>query len=153
MRKIITVFLFVSLLCLSFHPLSAQEVKKKAEMQKGTDVLKKESFSYNPAGRRDPFKNLLVGQEVKDKTLAGGISQISINDIILIGIAKSKGKLTAIINGPQGFPFYLKIGDRLLDGFVLSIKDSKAIFRKTRERGLPLYKSKDIVKEINPEER
>ncbi|HEX2695717.1 MAG TPA: hypothetical protein VHP61_08170 [Acidobacteriota bacterium] len=109
--------------------------------------------TYDPAGRRDPFKNLLEGKDVKDKSAPGGISQMSIEDTTLVGIINAEQKMTAIVSGPQGFPFFIKTGDRLADGYVLSITDSKIVFRKTNERGIPLMRSKDITKEINPEER
>jgi Tfp pilus assembly protein PilP len=109
--------------------------------------------TYDPAGRRDPFKNLLAGKDVKDKSAPGGISQMSIDDTTLVGIINADQKLTAIVSGPQGFPFFIKTGDRFADGYVLSITDSQVVFRKTNERGIPLMRSKDITKEINPEER
>jgi Tfp pilus assembly protein PilP len=109
--------------------------------------------AYDPAGRRDPFKNLLAGKEFKDKTMPGGAPALYIDDISLIGIVKYKKKYTAILSGPQGFPYYFEVGDKLSDGFILSISDNQVIFRKTSERGIPLTKPKDIIKEIKPEER
>jgi hypothetical protein len=109
--------------------------------------------TYDPAGRRDPFKNLLAGKEIKEKTPGQGALQLSIDDINLIGIVKYKKKFTAILGGPQGFPYYFEVGDKLADGFILAINESQVIFRKINERGIPLTKPKDIVKEINPEER
>ena len=120
-----------------------------------TDILKAppQITIYNPAGRRDPFKNLLTGKEIKDKAAAGGPPQISIDDIRLVGIVKSNRNLTAIVTGPQGFPQFVKVGDKFSDGYVLAIKDAQVVFRKTKERGMPLMRAKDIIKEINPEER
>jgi hypothetical protein len=109
--------------------------------------------TYDPAGRRDPFKNLLAGREIKEKTMPGGAPQLYIDDISLIGIVKYKKKYTAILSGPQGFPYYFEVGDKLSDGFILSISDNQVIFRKASERGIPLTKPKDIIKEIKPEER
>lgn len=109
--------------------------------------------TYDPAGRRDPFKNLLAGKDVKDKSAPGGIPQLSIDDTTLVGIVKAKDKLTAIVSGPQGFPFFIKAGDKFADGYVLSINESQVVFRKTNERGIPLMRPKDIIKEIVPEER
>jgi Tfp pilus assembly protein PilP len=121
----------------------------------GKDLLKPPPAigSYSPAGRRDPFKNLLAGKDVKDKSAPGGIAQMSIEDTTLVGIINADQKLTAIVSGPQGFPFFIKTGDRFADGYILSITDSQVVFRKTNERGIPLMRSKDIIKEINPEER
>ena len=91
--------------------------------------------------------------EVPETAGAEGVAGMLINDIVLIGITRVKGKHQAVINGPQGFPFTINVGTKFADGFVLSIHESKVVFRKTRERGVPLYKPKDVVKEINPEER
>ena len=109
--------------------------------------------SYNPEGRRDPFKNLMAGRDVKEKSGAEGLMQLSVGDMTLIGILKYRGKLTAIVTGPQGFPFNMKVGDAFADGYVLSIGENQVVFRQTKERGLPLMRPRDIVKEINPEER
>ncbi len=109
--------------------------------------------TYSSAGRRDPFKNLLAGKDIKDKSSPGGIPQLAIEDTTLVGITNAGQKLTAIVSGPQGFPFFIKMGDRFADGYVLSITESQVVFRKTSERGIPLMRPKDIVKEINPEER
>jgi hypothetical protein len=76
-----------------------------------------------------------------------------IEDIVLIGIVKIKSTYIAIINGPQGFPYKIKVEDKFANGFVLSINDSKVVFRQTRDRGMPLTSPRDITKEINPEER
>ena len=111
------------------------------------------AMTYDPGGRRDPFKNLLGGKELKEKTMPGGAPQLFIDDISLIGVVKFKNKFTAILSGPQGFPYYFGVGDKLSDGFVLSVNENQVVFRKTNERGIPLTKPKDIIKEINPEER
>ena len=131
---------------------------QEAEQQKSQDISASElsklgNISYNPEGRRDPFRDLLTGSEVPETAIAEGVAGMLISDIVLIGIAKIKGKQQAIINGPQGFPYTINVGTKFADGFVLSIDQSKVVFRQTRDRGVPLYRPKDITKEINPEER
>ena len=134
--------------------LAAQEQAKVPQAER--DLLKELLSSlptYDPAGRRDPFKNLLAGRDIKEKAAVGSALQLSIDDINLIGIVQFKKKFTAILSGPQGFPYYFEVGDKLADGFILAINDHQVIFRKTNERGIPLTKPKDIIKEIIPEER
>lgn len=123
-----------------------EQQKLQLDITQGTPI-------YNPEGRRDPFRDLLAGRELKSKTGIRGPIDMSIDDVILIGIVKAKNKYTAIINGPQGFPYSIKVGDKFADGFVLSITANKVVFRKLKERGIPLMRPKDITKEINPEER
>jgi Tfp pilus assembly protein PilP len=147
----------IVLLCLGFllrggGILFSQEEKKAPEREILID-LQTNQPTYEASGRRDPFKNLLGGKELKEKETIGGTPQLHIDDINLIGIVKYKKRFTAVLSGPQGFPYYFEVGDKLSDGFVLSIGETQVIFRKTNERGIPLTKPKDIIKEINPEER
>lgn len=134
-------------------PLFSQTEKKTKQKEISPKKLTKSTYSYQSQGRRDPFRNLLAGKEVKETEKAQGIPQISIDEVVLIGIVKAKGRYTAIISSPQEFPYYIHEGDKFSNGFVLSIKKNKVTFRKTKERGIPLLKPKDIVKEISLEER
>jgi hypothetical protein len=152
MRKFVTALFCAALLISVGGLLPAQEAAKSGQ-EEGTPGLRSPAPSYQPAGRRDPFKNLLAGKEIKEKTQAGATPQLYIDDVNLIGIVKYKKKYTAILSGPQGFPYYFEVGDKLSDGFILAINENEVIFRKTNERGIPLTRPKDIVKEIKPEER
>jgi len=159
MKKIIIVIIMAGLTFPVIQLSHAQQIEndQQAEINQRikttADILDKKTFIYNSKGKRDPFKDLLAGRDVSEAAKKEGISQMMISDIVLIGIATIKGNFIAIINGPQGFPLQLKVGTKVANGFVLSISDSKVIFRKTKERGVPMYRSKDITKEINPEER
>jgi len=152
MKKTFIFLFWISFVLAGSSLLFSQEQKKPPEREALLD-LQTNLPTYDPAGRRDPFKNLLAGKEIKEKTMPGGAPQLFIDDINLIGIVKYKKKYTAIVSGPQGFPYYFEVGDKLSDGFILTINESQAIFRKTNERGIPLTKPKDIVKEMKPEER
>ncbi len=145
--KQISAFALVALLAapIGFSQVAPQEGKRKPGP----------IFSYNAGDRRDPFKDLLGGgKDVKDKRAIGGLADISIDDITLMGIVKTQGHLVAILSLTEGFPLTIHEGDRLADGFVASINASRVVFRKTRDsQGLPLAKPQDIIKEIMPEER
>ena len=123
-----------------------QETKTKEEQV--SQVLNKRIPSYNPAGRRDPFRDLLGGRDIQTPANVEGIPQMYIDDVVLVGIVKSKNQFTAIINNAQGFPFYIKEGAKFADGYVLSVEASRVIFRKTHERGIPLRQPKDVIKEL-----
>ena len=152
MEKKIILTLLACFLCLGSVPLIAQDVDQGTQQDLEVQIRPR-GPTYNPEERRDPFRDLLAGQDPRDKDKTQGIQQLAIEDAILIGIVKYKGKLTAIINDTQGYPYYIKTGDNFLDGFVLNVNDSQVIFRKTKERGIPLTNPKDIVKEIKLEER
>jgi Tfp pilus assembly protein PilP len=150
MKKIISLFLILSFAGLV--PLLGQENPANAKAEEKPTLKATVIPTYNAEGRRDPFKDLLGGGDVRDKT-ATGESQLSMDDLVLIGIIKSKKGYTAIVGTSQGFPHFLTVGDAVADGYVLSISQNQVVFRKTHERGIPLMRPRDIVKEINPEER
>jgi Tfp pilus assembly protein PilP len=109
--------------------------------------------TYNANGRRDPFKNLLTGKDINERRVITGLSDLMIDEITVIGLVKRKGRFEAVIGMASGFPMSAREGDKFADGYVLSIGDNQIVLRKTRERGVPLLKPKDIVKEITSEER
>jgi len=152
MRKAVILLSCAVLLFTAGSLLFSQEAAKPEE-QPATPGLRSQISTYDQAGRRDPFKNLLAGKEIKEKSEAGSTPQLYVDDVNLIGIVKYKKKYTAILSGPQGFPYYFEVGDKLSDAFILAISENQVIFRKTNERGIPLTRPKDLVKEIKPEER
>jgi len=125
-------------------PLAAAQAASQAPAQ---------AVSYDPAGRRDPFKNLLAGKDLTERRVITGLSDLLIDEITIIGLVKAGGRFEAVIGLTSGFPMTAHEGDRFADGYVLSIRDNEIVLRKTKERGIPLLKPKDIVKELTPEER
>lgn len=107
-------------------------------------------FTYDPAGRRDPFRDLLAGRDFQQKT-ALGEEQIFIDDLVLFGIVKKENVYTALIGMPQGFPMFAKVGHKFADGYILSINETQVVLRKTHERGIPLMRPRDVIKEITEE--
>lgn len=144
MKKAAFVIIFLSLTGLA--PLLAQETAAAPPESKQT-IAPPSVFTYNVEGRRDPFKNLLT----KGGQTAAGEPQALIDDLILFGIVKSKNVYTAMIGMPQGFPMFVKVGDKFADGFVLSINETQIVLRKTHERGIPLIRPRDVIKEITEE--
>ncbi len=126
-------------------PPSAEEAAKP--------VMQAPPVSYDPAGRRDPFRNLLGGQTVKETHSAGDPAGMAVEEIQIVGVIKSKSGFRALIAVTDGFPLSVREGDRFADGYILSIRDGEVVFRKTHERGLPLTRPKDIVRDITSEER
>jgi len=147
-----TCFSFSLILC-GASLFFSQEKETNSQEVISPQVKTDQVPTYNSGGRRDPFRDLLGGRDVQTPTYVDGVPQIYIDDVILIGIVKTRGKLSAIINGGPGFPYYIKDGEKFADGFVLVIEKSRVIFRKTHERGIPLRKTKDIIKELHPQEQ
>jgi len=129
-------------------PQTPQE--KEKQIQPPSSPL---PFSYDPGDRRDPFRDLFAGRDVTEKKSVGELSDLSVDEVVLMGIVKIGGKYEAVIGLGQGFPITIHEGDSLADGFVLSIEESHVVLRKTKERGIPLTRPKDILKEISQQER
>jgi len=151
MRNLILSLLIMMCLCI-LSPAQTQEQTTQDQVAT-PEIPQKTVLTYDRAGRRDPFRDLLEGRDIQEESDSENGPRMTIADIILIGIIEMKGGFTAIVNGPQGFPYYLKKGDRLADGYILSIEANQVIFRQTRSRGISLFKARNITKEINPEER
>ncbi len=155
MKRIILFFSCLLLILAGFSPFFSQEKEaveaKTAQVQE--DLQEDLTLFYDPAGRRDPFRNLLGGSDVETSSTAEGIPQIYIDDVILIGIVRAGGKLRAVISSGQGFPYYIEEGEKFADGFVRLIEESRVIFRKTHERGIPLLRPKDVIKDIYQQEQ
>jgi len=161
MKKALSFCLMACFLCLCAQIALSQQAKQettqeeKQAMEKEISEImpKKTKPSYSRAGRRDPFRDLLAEQEAGPASGREGEPQVSVENINVIGIVKARGQFTAVVTGAEEFPLFIKVGHKFSDGFVLSIDETKVIFRKTQERGSPLFKPKDIVKEIQTEER
>jgi Tfp pilus assembly protein PilP len=157
MKRILTFLLFAGLLSLCSQVATSQQEKKEEKQELKTEISTEIPQSslpvYTPGGRRDPFKDLLAKGEGEKKTEggAGGAGtqpQFSFESLHLVGILKVGRQYTAIMIGSQEFPLYIRVGNRFSDGFILSISDSKVVFRRLREGSSPLPRPKDIVKEL-----
>lgn len=149
MKRTATILFCLWFLIGAWSPFSAQDsssAPQRENVQQAQTTRRRPP--YKPEGRRDPFRSLTAGIDIQKTAAAEGIPQIYIDDIVLVGIVKRQDKFTAIINDKVGFPYSIHVGDKFADGFVRSIEDTKVIFRKTHERGVPLRRVKDITKEI-----
>ena len=148
MRKAAALLLFISIAGVALL-LARQETTAPPQTGPAPALTVQTGFTYNPDARRDPFKDLLSGRELRKADL--GENQLFIDDLVLSGIVKNKNVYTALIGTAQGFPMFAKVGDKFADGYILSINDTQVVLRKTHERGIPLIRPRDVIKEITEE--
>jgi hypothetical protein len=148
MRKAALLLIIIPLAGLA--PLLAQEEAAPPQPGIAQMLTVQTGFTYNPDGRRDPFKDLLGGRDMRQQAALGD-NRPSIDDLILYGIVKSQDVYTALIGLPQGYPMFAKVGYKFADGYVLSITETQVVLRKTHERGIPLMRPRDVIKEITEE--
>lgn len=100
-------------------------------------------FTYDPAGRRDPFRSLLEGKLREDMgERPPGLAGMGVEEIRLEGIIKLPGGFAALIQGTDNLSYILRPGSVLYDGIVESIEPGKVVFKLqvTDPRSLKPYR-------------
>lgn len=130
-----------------FVVLQVQTSDKKDDQPESYDI----NYTYDPAGRRDPFVNLAIGVKAKGPTAPKGA--LTVGDAKVVGITQGKEGYTAIIVGADNKARFMKAGDKLFDGQIISIEKDRVIFRQdfTEENPTaPGLRSKEVEKRLNP---
>jgi type IV pilus assembly protein PilP len=107
-----------------------------------------ETYVYQPAGRRDPFLNLLTsGSEGRTMSRRGdGPSSMNLAEISVRGVMQSRGSLVAMIQGPDNKTYIVHQGDKLLDGTIKSVTPQGLIVIQEVNDPLSLVKQREIRK-------
>lgn len=114
----------------------------------------KPAYAYDPAGRRDPFVSLL-GRGADPGSMASrpaGLAGILINEVSLKGIMRDRTGFVAIVRGPDNKTYFVRPGDRLMDGTVKSIVADAVVFSQDVNDPLSLVKQREIRKSLRSEE-
>jgi type IV pilus assembly protein PilP len=106
-----------------------------------------ETYSYDPAGRRDPFLNLLgTGGEARAARRGDGPASMSVAEISVRGVLQSRGALIAMIQGPDTKTYVVHQGDKFLDGTIKSITPQGLIVLQEVNDPLSLVKQREVRK-------
>src|SRR5207249_696505 len=103
-------------------PGGGQEVKAAGEtinriMEDNEAVLAGRGFTYDPAGRRDPFRSLIDPLNLVQKgPRPRGIAGMLISEVDLVGIVQKGREAVAFFNGSDNKGYFLRVGDTLYDG-------------------------------------
>lgn len=114
-------------------------------------------YSYDPAGRRDPFVSLTA--RGADLPMAGGarpagVPGLLIGEVTVKGIFKSpKGGFLGLLQAPDGRTYTVKQGDKVFDGSVRAITADAVVFSQDVNDPLSLVKQREVRKSIRPEAR
>lgn len=121
--------------------------QKKPDQPESYDI----NYSYDPGGRRDPFISLLGGIKAKVPNAPKGA--LTVTDARVVGITRSKEGYVAIIMGSDKKARFMKTGDKLYDGEIISIEAEKVVFRQDLTEDNPTapgLKSKEVTKRLHP---
>lgn len=108
------------------------------------------TYTYDPAGRRDPFRSLLVRNENRaGQQRPPGIAGITIDDLILQGIWKTRAGYVAQIRGTDNKSYLIRAGDLLYDGEVTRIGPNEVSFRQNLNDPQSVKPFRDVTKQLN----
>jgi type IV pilus assembly protein PilP len=105
-------------------------------------------YVYDPAGRRDPFKSLLVRERSRESR-PPGIAGLSVDEMELQGIWKTRSGWLAQVRGSDNKSYLLRKGDVLFDGEVLDVKANELDLRQNVNDPQSVKPFRDVVKRLN----
>lgn len=113
-------------------------------------ALSGRSYSYDPAGRRDPFRSLLVREQNKGGVgRPPGIAGISIDDLVVHGIWKTKSGYVAQIRATDNKSYLIRAGDLLYDGEVVRVGPNEIVFRQNVNDPQSVKPFREVTKQLN----
>jgi len=105
-------------------------------------------YVYDPAGRRDPFKSLLIRERSRESR-PPGIPGLSVDEMELQGIWKTRSGWLAQVRGSDNKSYLLRKGDVLFDGEVIDVKPNELTLRQNVNDPQSVKPFRDIVKRLN----
>ena len=112
-----------------------------------------EAYTYDPAGRRDPFVSLLSrGIEPAGGKKVAGLAGLTTADIMLRGVLQSRNSYVALISGPDGKTYSAHANDRLLDGVIRSVTPQGIVIMQEVNDPLSLVKQREVRKGLRTAE-
>jgi Tfp pilus assembly protein PilP len=108
------------------------------------------AYSYDPAGRRDPFRSLLVREQNRGGAeRPPGIAGIAIDDIVLHGIWKTKAGYVAQVRATDNKSYLIRAGDLLYDGEVVKVGPNEVTFRQNINDPQSVKPFREVTKQLN----
>ena len=150
MRALIVLVLFAGLAARASaqQAAPAQAVPPPAAVEKPAAPPPPPAFTYEAAGRRDPFVSL-VGRgstPAASSDRPAGLPGMLINEISVKGIMKERAGFIALVQGTDKKTYAVRQGQRLLDGTVKSITADAVIFSQDVNDPLSVVKQREVRK-------
>ena len=119
------------------------------------DLLAGRQFSYDPAGRRDPFRSLFEEVAIRRKgPRPRGAAGMLIAELELTGIVRdTQGGNLAVVTGTDNKGYFLHVGDEVYDGSVIAIDPAAGTvsFRQQVDDPRLIKPYRDVVKRLVPQ--
>jgi Tfp pilus assembly protein PilP len=112
-----------------------------------------EAYTYDPAGRRDPFVSLLSrGIEPATGKKLTGLSGLTTSEVMVRGVMQSRNSYVALLSGPDGKTYSAHVNDRLLDGVIRSVTPQGIVIMQEVNDPLSLVKQREVRKGLRTAE-
>ena len=116
------------------------------------EVLQGDLFSYDPAGRRDPFRSLLEGFEEPESGPARvrppGLPGMLVEELKVEGIIETPTGILAFVQGRDNVSYIIRPGTKLYNGEVKEILPKKVVFRQQVNDPKRIKPYEEVVREI-----
>lgn len=113
-------------------------------------VQQDDFFSYDPAGRRDPFRSLLDGLDAPDedegRVRPPGLPGMLIEELRLEGIIETPGGILAFVLGRDNLSYIIRPGTKLYNGEVKDIQSDRVVFRQQANDPKQLRPYEEVVR-------
>jgi Tfp pilus assembly protein PilP len=113
-------------------------------------ALEPQGYTYDPAGRRDPFVSLLRrggdAQKPLNAIRPSGLPGLETGEVTLKGTMLSPGGFVGMLQGSDGKTYIVRPGDRLLDGTIRSIAQDSLLITQHIDDPLSLEKEREVRK-------
>lgn len=111
-----------------------------------------QGFTYNPEGRRDPFRSPF-GDIGEGKQRPPGLAGMLVAEIDLTGVVHDPGGGDmAMVMGSDNKGYFLRVGDEVYDGTVIAIdpEHGTVTFRQQVDDPRMIKPYRDIIKRVVP---
>jgi hypothetical protein len=136
------------------QPPRADDQTVETILRQQEELLSGQQFSYDPAGRRDPFRSLFEVAVLRAKgPRPRGVGGMIVAEIELNGIVRDPtGGDVALFIGSDKRGYFLRVGDEVYDGTVIAVdpRIGTVTFRQQVDDPRLIKPYRDVVKRLVP---
>jgi len=134
-------------------PVAPKSIQQPITQSTATVAAEKNQpmYTYNPAGRRDPFTPLITKQETKAKLGARPpLERYAISEFKLTGIVWGGFGYNAMLEGPDGKGYFVRVGTIIGPnrGVIKKITKDTMVIEEKFKTSLGATERKEIVVDL-----
>lgn len=124
-------------------------------MQEQQKIISGANFVYRPAGRRDPFRNLLQSRQRQLEAplrRPGGLPGLMVDEVRIIAVAQYQGRWHAMLLGLDRRTYFVEVGSQLYDGRITEINEREVVFEQEVQDMMGARSTRPVAKKISTDE-